>query len=281
MSPLWDCCLISRWCGGGLWSVKRSWIFWRKPHGHRWIIWLSIYRQALGMRNWPWRNSVRLVQLWWWPRRMPCPCWTRWKTLWCLKKLGSQCWALWAIWGRRLARHVAHRRRGWGVAHLSEVCDQPILAQWPSDAAWQSCRCKALFPRCLEALAWSVLKQVMSLPIDYQGRLGRLKWRNDMSIKSDQWIETMAREHEMIQPFHAEQVKCNAQGSDSFLMGHPVMVKRSLCGWVYDFYQRRLVDPKAFSEDSFVSLTSDVCIIPPNSFVLARTVERFKILAMF
>ena len=100
-----------------------------------------------------------------------------------------------------------------------------------------------------------------------------------MPVKSDHWIQTMAETHDMISPFAPEQVREEA--------GHP-LISYGTSSFGYDMrcanefkiftnINNAIVDPKAFSEDSFVNMESDVCIIPPNSFALARSVEYFKI----
>ena len=100
-----------------------------------------------------------------------------------------------------------------------------------------------------------------------------------MSIKSDQWIQTMAETHEMISPFEHGQIRESdgnrliSYGTSSY--GYDVRCADEFK--VFTNINSAIVDPKAFSEDSFVDVQSDVCIIPPNSFALARTVEYFKI----
>ncbi len=100
-----------------------------------------------------------------------------------------------------------------------------------------------------------------------------------MTIKSDRWIQRMATEQSMIAPFEAEQVrsldghKVISYGTSSY--GYDVRCSNEFK--VFTNINSAIVDPKAFDENSFVDLTSDVCIIPPNSFALARTVEYFKI----
>ena len=100
-----------------------------------------------------------------------------------------------------------------------------------------------------------------------------------MTIKSDRWIQRMATEQSMIAPFEAEQVrsldghKVISYGTSSY--GYDVRCSNEFK--VFSNINSAIVDPKAFDENSFVDLTSDVCIIPPNSFALARTVEYFKI----
>ncbi len=100
-----------------------------------------------------------------------------------------------------------------------------------------------------------------------------------MSIKSDRWIQKMAQEHAMIHPFEAEQVREREQqrvisyGTSSY--GYDVRCANEFK--IFTNINSAIVDPKAFDENSFVDVKSDVCIIPPNSFALARTVEYFKI----
>ena len=100
-----------------------------------------------------------------------------------------------------------------------------------------------------------------------------------MSIKSDKWIREMSVSHGMIEPFVERQVR----GADSSRV-----ISYGVSSYGYDVrcadefkvftnIHSAVVDPKNFDEKSFVDIKSDVCIIPPNSFALARTVERFKI----
>ena len=100
-----------------------------------------------------------------------------------------------------------------------------------------------------------------------------------MSIKSDQWIRRMVAEMGMIEPFSAEQVrsvgeqKIISYGTSSY--GYDVRCAREFK--VFTNINSTIVDPKHFDAKSFVDVTADVCIIPPNSFALARTVEYFRI----
>ena len=100
-----------------------------------------------------------------------------------------------------------------------------------------------------------------------------------MSIKSDRWIRRMAQEHGMIDPFEPGQVKqvdgrrIVSYGTSSY--GYDVRCSDEFK--LFTNLNTTIVDPKNFDPDSFVDLKSDVCIIPPNSFALARTVERFRI----
>lgn len=100
-----------------------------------------------------------------------------------------------------------------------------------------------------------------------------------MSIKSDKWIRKMAQEHGMINPFEAHQVRSGnngktvSHGTSSY--GYDIRCSNEFK--VFTNINSAIVDPKNFSPSSFVDVTSDVCIIPPNSFALARSVEYFKI----
>ena len=100
-----------------------------------------------------------------------------------------------------------------------------------------------------------------------------------MSIKSDQWIRRMAAQHNMIEPFEAGQIrivngeKIVSYGTSSY--GYDVRCANEFK--IFTNINSTIVDPKAFDEKSFVDFKGDVCIIPPNSFALARTVEYFRI----
>jgi dCTP deaminase len=100
-----------------------------------------------------------------------------------------------------------------------------------------------------------------------------------MSIKSDNWIRRMALQHGLIEPFEAEQVRHHAgsrvisYGTSSY--GYDVRCAREFK--IFTNINSTIVDPKQFDEKSFVDVTADVCLIPPNSFALARTVEYFRI----
>jgi len=100
-----------------------------------------------------------------------------------------------------------------------------------------------------------------------------------MSIKSDKWIRRMAASHQMIEPFEAGQVrevagsKIVSYGTSSY--GYDVRCSSEFK--IFTNVHSTVVDPKHFDEKSFVDFHGDVCVIPPNSFALARTVERFRI----
>lgn len=100
-----------------------------------------------------------------------------------------------------------------------------------------------------------------------------------MSIKSDRWIEKMARQEGMIHPFEPNQVREGAQGKKiSYgLSSYGYDVRCADEFKIFTNINSAMVDPKNFDAKSFVDIQSDVCIIPPNSFALARTVEYFKI----
>ncbi|MBK69288.1 MAG: dCTP deaminase [Legionellales bacterium] len=100
-----------------------------------------------------------------------------------------------------------------------------------------------------------------------------------MSIKSDQWIRKMAEEYKMIEPFEPVQVKKNgtekliSYGTSSY--GYDVRCADEFK--IFTNVHSATVDPKNFDPDSFVDTKGDHCIIPPNAFALARTIEYFRI----
>ena len=101
-----------------------------------------------------------------------------------------------------------------------------------------------------------------------------------MSIKSDKWIRQMALEHDMISPFEPNQVKQNAAGERMVSYGTSSYGYDIRCSKEFKLFTNinsTIVDPKNFDPNSFVEVNADFCIIPPNSFALARTVEYFKI----
>lgn len=100
-----------------------------------------------------------------------------------------------------------------------------------------------------------------------------------MPIKSDKWIRAMAEQYRMIEPFEANQVRYSnshkiiSYGTSSY--GYDVRCADEFK--IFTNINAAIVDPKNFDQNSFIDMKSDVCIIPPNSFVLARTVEYFRI----
>ncbi len=100
-----------------------------------------------------------------------------------------------------------------------------------------------------------------------------------MAIKSDRWIRRMAVEHRMIEPFEPGQVK-ELKGKKIVSYGTSSYGYDIRCSTEFKIFTNinsTIVDPKAFDEKSFVDYRGEVCIIPPNSFALARTVEYFRI----
>jgi len=96
-----------------------------------------------------------------------------------------------------------------------------------------------------------------------------------MSIKSDRWIRRMAREHGMIEPFVEGQVRENAISYGLSSYGYDMRVAPEFK--IFTNVLSAVVDPKNFDERSFVEFGGDVCIVPPNSFALARSIEYFRI----
>jgi dCTP deaminase len=100
-----------------------------------------------------------------------------------------------------------------------------------------------------------------------------------VTIKSDKWIRRMAAQQRMIEPFEPGQVKevngkrIVSYGTSSY--GYDIRCSDEFK--VFTNINATIVDPKVFDEKSFVNIRADECIIPPNSFALARTVEYFRI----
>tara|TARA_B100001013_G_scaffold91068_1_gene50674 strand:+ start:4303 stop:4869 length:567 start_codon:yes stop_codon:yes gene_type:complete len=100
-----------------------------------------------------------------------------------------------------------------------------------------------------------------------------------MTIKSDKWIKHMAKNHRMITPFVPNQVRTNKEkklisyGTSSY--GYDVRCSNEFK--IFTNINSATVDPKHFDEDSFVNIAGNECVIPPNSFALASTVEYFRI----
>jgi len=98
-------------------------------------------------------------------------------------------------------------------------------------------------------------------------------------LQSDRWIRKMSLDHKMIEPFVEGQVRCEegqklvSYGLSSY--GYDLRVAEEFK--VFTNVYNTVVDPKNFSEDAFVDIRAKTCIIPPNSFALARSVEYFRI----
>ena len=95
------------------------------------------------------------------------------------------------------------------------------------------------------------------------------------SIKSDKWIKKMAIEHAMIEPFEDRQVRAGVISYGLSSYGYDIRVADEFK--VFTNINSTVVDPKNFDARSFVDVKGEVCIIPPNSFALSKTVEYFRI----
>ncbi|HEY7412440.1 MAG TPA: dCTP deaminase [Vicinamibacteria bacterium] len=96
-----------------------------------------------------------------------------------------------------------------------------------------------------------------------------------MAIKSDRWIRRMALEHGMIEPFSDKQVRDGIISYGVSSYGYDVRIADDFK--IFTNINSTTVDPKNFDSRSFVDFRGDVCVIPPNSFALARTIEYFRI----
>jgi dCTP deaminase len=96
-----------------------------------------------------------------------------------------------------------------------------------------------------------------------------------MSIKSDRWIRQMALEHGMIEPFADRQVRTGVISYGVSSYGYDMRVATEFR--IFTNVLNSMVDPKQFDPKSFVEFEGDVCIVPPNSFALGRSVEYFRI----
>jgi dCTP deaminase len=96
-----------------------------------------------------------------------------------------------------------------------------------------------------------------------------------MTIKADRWIKRMALEHRMIEPFVETQVRKGVVSYGLSSYGYDIRVADEFK--VFTNINSTVIDPKNFDPRSFVDIKADTCIVPPNSFALARTVEYFRI----
>ena len=96
-----------------------------------------------------------------------------------------------------------------------------------------------------------------------------------MSVLSDKWIRKMSKEKSMISPFEEKQIRGDSISYGLSSFGYDARVSNEFK--IFTDVDSAVVDPKNFKKNSFVSRTSNECIIPPNSFALASTVEYFKI----
>src|SRR5579864_7035516 len=114
-------------------------------------------------------------------------------------------------------------------------------------------------------------------PAAVEGQAGRRVQESGVSvaIKSDRWIRRMALEHKMIEPFVDEQVRSGVVSFGLSSYGYDIRVADEFK--VFTNINNTVIDPKNFDPRSFVDIRADVCIVPPNSFALARTIEYFRI----
>jgi dCTP deaminase len=96
-----------------------------------------------------------------------------------------------------------------------------------------------------------------------------------VSIKSDRWIRQMSLDHGMIEPFVDTQVSAGIVSYGLSSYGYDIRVADEFK--IFTNINNTVIDPKAFDPRSFVDIKADVCIVPPNSFALARTIEYFRI----
>ncbi len=96
-----------------------------------------------------------------------------------------------------------------------------------------------------------------------------------MSIKSDRWIRRMATEHRMIEPFADSQVRAGVISYGVSSYGYDMRVAPEFK--IFTNALSAIVDPKQFDPKSFVEFSGETCVVPPNSFALARSVEYFRI----
>ena len=95
-----------------------------------------------------------------------------------------------------------------------------------------------------------------------------------MSIRSDRWITRMAKEHGLIEPFEEGQIRKGVVSYGVSSYGYDTRVADEFK--IFTNVNSSIVDPKDFDPASFVDVKTDVCIVPPNSFALAHTVEYFR-----
>jgi dCTP deaminase len=96
-----------------------------------------------------------------------------------------------------------------------------------------------------------------------------------MTIKADRWIKRMALEHHMIEPFEERQVRTGVISYGLSSYGYDIRVADEFK--VFTNINHTVIDPKKFDPRSFVDIKAPICIVPPNSFALARTIEYFRI----
>src|SRR6201998_1608509 len=132
----------------------------------------------------------------------------------------------------------------------------------------------------LEAASW-VVKTWWLIYTDLPFRIAHYKivctnieeaW---MSVKPDRWIRRMALEHKMIEPFTDRQMREGVISYGVSSYGYDIRVADRFR--IFTYVNSTIVDPKKFDARSLVDYKGDVCIIPPNSFALARSIVYFRI----
>jgi dCTP deaminase len=106
-------------------------------------------------------------------------------------------------------------------------------------------------------------------------RAARIPQEARMSVKPDRWIRKMALEHKMIEPFEDRQVRDGVISYGVSSYGYDIRVADDFR--IFTNVNSSIVDPKNFDPRSFVEFKGPVCLIPPNSFALGRSVEYFRI----
>ncbi len=106
-------------------------------------------------------------------------------------------------------------------------------------------------------------------------RMPAARWRTKMSVMPDHWIRRMAEEARMIEPFVETQRREGVISYGLSSYGYDARIADEFK--IFTNVDSAVVDPKAFSPQSFVDRQGPVCIIPPNSFALGHTVEYFRI----
>lgn len=95
-----------------------------------------------------------------------------------------------------------------------------------------------------------------------------------MGLKADNWIKKMAQEYGMIEPFVADQVRQGVISYGVSSYGYDIRVSNQFK--IFTNVHSRIVDPKNFDPQAYVDFAGEVCVIPPNSFVLAHSVEMIR-----
>ena len=149
------------------------------------------------------------------------------------------------------------------------------LGRLPGDFAVRRGNFSFYFPLATSIVLSIILTLICLLRGDARSRSVCRDGMTTMSIKSDTWIKRMALEHKMIEPFVDEQMRSGVISYGVSSYGYDIRVADEFK--VFTNIYNTVVDPKNFDPKSFVDIKADVCIIPPNSFALARTIEYFRI----